>query len=701
MRPFLRLILLPALAVCLTALPAKIPQRIRVGVNCEFPPYEFTGPQGRPTGANLDLLKSIEKGTPFRFTFVSDDWSALRSEFDSRGIVMLAGLVRTPAREKQYLFCDPHSFIYYSAFIRRGDQLIEGWQDLNGKRILVEAGSVVEDLAREKKLNVRLLRTPNFREALQKLSTGVADAVVMPKIQGYHYISQLHLDNLMESCTLGEALPYCFALPPGYGDLREELNHVLQRLDADYELRGIQNKWFGIYSSDVSALDVHGRYFRNLLAVMISALVVMAGLIYVFIVRIRAQKKYLQLQIAERNNYEKEYGQRHQLFVGGPIVFLKWSDAKREMFESVSDNFSRFGYDPREITGGRLKFNAIVHPDDLERITREYQRRAEQNELSFVRIYRLVCPPREEDDRNADLVNTWHGRNHVLAGINLVQMRWVFDYTVVVPDESSQTSHYYGYLLEITGQKQIEAELLRQHNAAQVAINTKDTFLTSISVEINSPLNALIGLCRRIGAQELDGEQKSALQVISDSALHLKQILQQIHDFLAVLKGSIGSIPQWYVLKRLIEPIVSEFQIKISSKRIAFEHNEYQPAALVFMDADWFQKIIRVIMDNAVKFTEEGRITLSVDLARRREGRDELAVTVSDTGIGIPPDKLQLILEPFTQADETYTRKFGGIGLGLSIARNLVTQMDGLMSIDSQPGQGTCVRLSFPVETRS
>ncbi len=701
MKSSLKTILFMLLATGISIMPAKNAGILKVGVNKESPPYEFADANGKATGSNIDILREIAKDAGLRIRFVTDDRSVIRNMFADGELNLLSGMVRTPNRDPHYLFTQPHNYIHYSIFIRHGSNALAGWSDLNGKRVLVEAGSVVEELLEDKGIKAILMRTPNYREALERLSNGAGDAVVMPKIQAYYYIAQLQLDNITESYSLGDPLPYCFALPLGNEEIRDRLNESLQRLADSYQLRSTQSKWFGIYSSDISSLNRLSRFYRILLFSLIFGLVIITFFIIRLINRILQQKKYLTLQIVERNNYEREFNQRHQLFVSGPIVFLKWNDANREMFDSISDNFAMFGYNPIEILSGKLSYRSIIHPDDLERIHQERQQLLDKGKSHYYQIYRLICPRMQEISQIEDVVNTWHSRNHILANCNTVQIRWVFDYTVIMSDSITKTNHYYGYILDITGQKQVENELLRQNQAAQVAMNTKDVFLTGISVEINSPLNALIGLSRKIDDEGLDEEQKGALKIIANSALHLKQILQQIHDFLNILKGSMGSVPQWYVLRSLVESIIYEYQIKIASKGIAFEYNEFQPSALVFLDADWFQKILRIILDNAVKFTHQGKIALTIDVVRHKASKDEITIKIIDTGVGIPPDKLQMILEPFTQVDETYTRRYGGIGLGLSIARNLLIQMNGKIQLESTPGQGTTVILQFPVMTRS
>lgn len=676
---------------------AKKQTHFDVGVNKYFPPYEFQDENNQIKGANVDLLKTIGKDTGLHFDFISDDWSVIRDKMDKGEIQILAGVIKTPQLEGKYLFSEPHNYIHYSIFIRRDNQQISSCKELAGKSVIIEAGDVIEGQVKAQCPTVKVFYASNYHEALEKLSFGTASAVIMPRIHGYILIARNQLDNLMEASSIGDAIPYCIALPLGQEEVCKQINLSISRLSGSYEYRQSQNRWFGVASKDTTDFNTQDKVYRMILALLIIGLVFISFFIIRLVNRIRQQQKYLSLQNAERHNYEKEFNQRHQLFVSGPIVFLKWNDAKREMFDSISDNFSKYGYKTNDILTGKILYRSIIHPDDLEWILNNRQYHIDKQEYSYYQIYRIICPTSSTDDPATEVVNIWHDRNSALAQVNTVQIRWIYDYTVVIPDEISNTFHFYGYLLDITRHKAFEHDIMKQHQDAQVAITTKDIFLTSISVEINTPVNALIGLARKMIDKDIDSDQKSYVQTIVDSAWRLKQILQQIHDFLSILKGSIGSVPQWYILKRLMEPVVNDYQLMIASKKLSFEHNVYQPTALVYLDADWLQKILRVILDNAIKFTSEGKIELLVDVMQLTPNKGDLVVKVIDTGIGIPQDKINLIMEPFTQADESYTRRFGGIGLGLSIARNLLIQMNGRMSITSIPDQGTSVEIHFPV----
>jgi two-component system sensor histidine kinase EvgS len=696
----IRSLVLISLFSCILILPLAAGTEIIVGINKQFPPYEFIGLDGVPQGCNVDIMKEIAHKGKFNVRFVADDWDIIRKQFDNGEIDILSGMIKTPQREQKYIFSLAHTYIHYAYFVRKDAVPITRWEDLSGKSILVEKSDVIDDMIQEQAIRVQRLPTTDYQDALIKLSNGLGDVVLMPSIQGFRYIAEHHLDNLMASGNMGLAMPMSIALHPSKTELRNDLNRCLIMMNTSYRLREIQNKWFGIYDRDKSTWMQLRNLFIQIMVVIILALIIAIVMYYYLSKKVRQQKRYLAMQIAERNSYESEFNRRHQLFVTGPIVFMKWNDVDREMFDSISDNFAALGYVPNDIMTGRISYRSIIHPDDLEWVLYNRQIHLEQFEYSYYQIYRVICPITDNRDDIQPTVNIWHERNAQLATVNMAQVRWIYDYTIVIPDEVTHTFHFYGYLLDITKQKMYEAEMAKQHQNAQVAIHTKDAFLARVSAEINSPLNALIGLVRKLTNNNLPEDQKQAFQTITGSALHLKQILTQIHDFLSILKGSMGSEKQWYILRRLLEPIITEYQIKVANKQLGFEYQEFQPAALVYLDCDWFQKIVRIVIDNAVKFTTEGKISLTIDLFRHDETHADLCVTVEDTGVGIPEDKLWSILEPFTQVDESFTRRFGGIGLGLSIARNLLIQMDGKIAIQSQPGNGTKVELRFPVESK-
>jgi len=697
--PLRQLLIFLIMAFSLPVLAGRV--SYTVGIDSDNAPYEFLSPRGKPLGINVDILRAVAKRGRMKFIFVSDSRDSLQSHFQTGEIDILGSMTKTPANQNKYLFSVPYAYVHYAAFVRKGCPEVNSWDDLNGRQVLLKADDMIEEILLARAPGAKILKMADNLTALESLSDGCGTVVVLPRIQGYYLCSENKLENLKASGNLGYAIPECLAVAPNQADLRTDLNICIQNLQFNQSLRYIQQKWLGVFEQQDSPY-VHKRRF---FAVLIMGLCLSFGVILVLHhllgKRIKRQHRFMEQQKTERNSLEREIRLRHHLFLTGPIVFMKWGDREKEVFEYISENFAAFGYDPEAILSSTIPYRHIIHPDDLEWILADRRKHLEEGSFSYAQIYRIICPVQDDPEKDNLFVNTWHELNPELARVNTVQIRYLFDYTFYVPDEITKTNYFYGYLLDITNLKLYERELLRQQQAAQVAIHTKDAFLTRITAEINSPLNALIGLVRKLTETGLSEEQDSIAQTISISALKLKRILQQIHDFLSILKGSIGSEPQWQILKHLMEPIVSEYQAFAAKKQLTFTYQESNPTQQVFLDRDWFQKIVRIVMDNAIKFTRHGRIEVAVEVVETESGKQMLQVRIADTGIGIPQNMLHLILEPFTQVDETFTRNYGGIGLGLSIARNLLLQMDGELYIASTEGLGTTVDIQFPVQVKT
>ncbi len=671
---------------------------ITVGIDNQYPPYEYVSQGKQPIGFDIDVIKSCARESGLSLKFISGDWGEIREKFDKGELDILAGFARTPVRERKYLFTTPYAYLHFGIFIRKGNPPLNSWNDLRDKSVIVRIQGVMEEILREKKVSAAILLTRNNYEALEKLANGVADAVLLPRIQGYIFIKEHGLDNLTDTGNLGAPIPYCMAVSKNNPQLLKTLDTALEQLRASGKIREIKNNWFGIYDTEENPYSAYKKWFERSLFILLFTICAIVISYYLMGRKIFRQKKALLHQIEQRVHTEKEITRLHQLFEMGPIVFLKWNDTNREIFEYISDNIANFGYNPEDILSNRILFRSIIHPDDLGWVLKDRESHLKSNSFNYWQIYRIISPHLPEDNIETATVNVWKDRNLSLTNSGMVQIRWIYDYTIVIPDEQASCNNFYGYLLNITAQKRNELEMRKEHQDAHAAIFAKDTFLSSMTNEINTPLNALIGLVRKLTGMNYDREQQLALRTIINSAIHLRQVTSQIHDYVSTLKGNVGPQKQWYRIDELLSLTIPEYQIKLADKPIAFEHSEYFPQASVLIDRLIFQKIVCKILDNAIKFSSEGRISIAVDLEGNDEAKRTLVVMVSDTGVGIPREKLQTIMEPFNQADTSFTRRFGGIGLGLSIAQNLLLQLSGKIDIRSELGKGTTVTLSFPVE---
>jgi len=240
------------------------------------------------------------------------------------------------------------------------------------------------------------------------------------------------------------------------------------------------------------------------------------------------------------------------------------------------------------------------------------------------------------------------------------------------------------------------AELLRAKAAAEASNSAKTEFLANVSHEVRTPLNGIIGLTELALETELTSTQRDHLDMVKHSADSLLALINDLLDFAKIEAGKLALEECPFELHELIEKTIRPLCMRAESKGLLLRAN-LDPDVTRFItgDALRLRQVLINLIDNAIKFTHEGSVTLDVKSATSSAGVPGLHFAITDTGVGIPEEKQQMIFDAFSQADSSTTRQYGGTGLGLAICSDLVRLMGGRITVESRQGHGSAFRFTI------
>ena len=329
---------------------------------------------------------------------------------------------------------------------------------------------------------------------------------------------------------------------------------------------------------------------------------------------------------------------------------------------------------PRERLLGSGTLEGLVHPDDLGGVM-----------ANIAPLLQGRIPVLRRDLR-------------VLRGDG--EAVWVDATTSVVRDEDGKPVYLIIQLLDVHDRKEMEAATRRATERAVEAARMKSEFVANMSHEIRTPLNGVIGMSELLLDTELDDEQRQYGEALRASGDALRSVIDEVLDFSKIEAGKIELDPVDFVVRDLLSQAAAVIAPQVRSKGLELIAwcDPHVPNT-VRADPTRIRQVLTNLLGNALKFTSEGEIVAQASVEQPTDtGGAVLRFEVADTGIGIEPDVLTTLFEPFAQADSSTTRRYGGTGLGLTISKQLVELMGGRIGVDSKPGSGSTFWFTVPVE---
>lgn len=633
---------------------------VRVGVAENFPPFSYFGDDGNFYGITADFLSVIQAETGLqiqvqRFATIQGILRAL----ESKQIDIAADFAPTTARLDAMEFSRPYLATPIALVVRHEMSQATSIADLRGKSLVLPRNHALIPYLREHYPDIQLIESQDVPDAFDAVASRKADALLQPLNTARYYILRLYKDKLRISTTLSEmpALS-AFALRREDDELRGIINEALLNFSPN-DVSMLNSRWL----SQVILAPQSWRSYRVYLyqGALIGSLLLLAFLGWNF---------YLWQQVRKRRRAELALNEQllfMDALINGTPHPIYVRDTEMRMLMCNDSYLRQFEVTRGDVLGSAFLGYGALHPDDVRAL-------------------------------EADHAKVIHERKPVLLDRRLLfrgTPKTIYHWLLPYENASRQVVGVIGGWIDISERDELVAKLESARDQANQANRTKTTFLATMSHEIRTPLNAVIGMLELVLKGAHDGAQdRTLLEAAHTSARGLLDLIGEILDISRIESGKLTLTPQRANPKRLIESVVQVFDGLARQKSLSLSLQlDPQLDQDVLIDPLRFKQVLSNLVSNAIKFTHSGEVKVDSQLLSAEDDQLELQLSVIDSGIGIAPQDQERLFQAFSQVKEST----GGAGLGLMISRSLCGLMGGSLTLSSQIGVGTQVRVNLKV----
>ena len=641
--------------------------RLKVAITEDFLPFNFFDDRGVFSGLAADLLAKISARTGLKFDLVRSNSVAQLTDMIKQGDADLTpAFTPSNSRENTLRFTKPYlttPFVLVTP-VKPGSALTLDM--LEGKRVALVIDNTTHPYLKQYFPGVKLIAATNSAQALAMVARGEVEGAVNSLISARYLIKQHYSGQLRIRSTVG-ITPAQFSLAVGANApaLYSILGKALTSISPE-EMDVLTKRW-------QSAVVLDSRYWERHRSTFLKVSMILASILVLGVVWIA----YLRGLIQKRDHAERALSDQlafmRTLIDGTPHpIYVRDREGRLLICNEVY--LETFGVSREAVIGKSLlelsfspKQQSTAYHNDYMSVMQDARPLLRDHPLTLpdgrvLTIYHWVLPYRGSDGAVAGMIGGW---------------------------------------IDISERAQLFEQLKEAKNHADQANLAKSDFLTTMSHEISTPMNAVIGMLElALKKAEQGVADKESINVASEAAHGLLELIGEILDIAQIESGRMSLNQQRTHLMALVQSTVRVFEGMAQQKGLLMSV-ELDPkiSTDVLIDPLRFRQVLSNLLSNAIKFTEAGQVRLSVRAKRSDDGeRLHLSVQVEDTGIGISNDDQQRLFSCFSQVNPQQQTP-GGSGLGLMISRQLCAMMGGTLTLESTLGKGTCINMQLEIVT--
>jgi PAS domain S-box-containing protein len=631
---------------------------VRIAGDVNYPPYEFIDENGVYKGYNVDIMNSIAIELGINIEFIPMTWRQGVDALNKGDVDAIQGITKTEFRDRRYDFSNPIARNIQVIFVRKDTTYVSSVDDLVNHTVAIQSGDINEEVVKVLS-GVNVVHKPNQEEALNALVKGEVDAFIGNRLVGL-YVTQR--DKIAEKVKIvGDPVSsaeYCSAVLNNNDEVLGIINEGLSRIKDNGTYDKINEKWFGesFYDQSKAVKD-------TLKFVIIFVTIMSSFLLFILFVNKKLKKmvetRTKQLTIANTQLIESE-------------------EKYRRLFEISPD--AVFVHDMDSIVFANTAAVKLVGVNDL-------------NELIGKPILDFFMPDDTKNYRQM-IENINEGQKTIEFGSEKIQRpdKKMVDVEIrITPFVNNGKTMMLSIVRDLTDKKLL--------NAAIEYDKLRTEFFSNMSHEFRTPLNVILSTIQlfemrmRNGIVKEENNIKRYVNTVKQNSFRLVRLVNNLIDLTKIEANFYKINLQNYNIIYLVEDITLSVKEYVENKGINLVFDTEVEEKIVACDPDKIERIMLNLLSNAVKFTPQGG-TIEVNV---KELPKSIIISVRDTGIGIPQDKIRMVFERFQQVDKSLTRNHEGSGIGLSLVKSLVEMHGGNISLNSQIGCGSEFIIELPL----